>query len=102
MYGNVGNRKQMIQYLTGALPIERSYVAALRRLQPLAQLRAMHDGVVSDETAQLALTIRFVAILKATMDAGFPAAVKQWGAAGARISSHENALLRRLQLPKCI
>lgn len=92
----------MIRYLTEALPIVRSYVAALRELQPPAQLKAMHDGFVSDEAAQLALTIRFLATLKATTNAGFPAAVGRWGAAGARISIREKALLRRLQLPKCI
>ena len=81
-YGKVGTRAQMIQYLSAALPAERNYVAALRRLQPPEQLRAMHDGVVSDEAAQLALTIRFLATLKVTRDAGFRVAIERWGASG--------------------
>jgi hypothetical protein len=101
-YGKVGTRKQMIQYLNAALPAERNYVAALRGLQPPEQLRAMHDGVVSDEAAQLALTIRFLATLTVTRDAGFRAAIERWGAAATTISSDEKALLLGLRLPKCV
>jgi hypothetical protein len=102
MYGKVGTRKQMIQYLTAALPIQKGYVIALRRLQPPTQLKAMHDGVVSDEAAQLALTTRFRAKLKVTTNAGFRAAVELWGAAAMRISSDEKWRLVTLHLTKCI
>jgi hypothetical protein len=102
MYGKVGTRKQMIQYLTAALPIQKGYVIALRRLQPPTQLKAMHDGVVSDEAAQLALTTRFRAKLKVTTNAGFRAAVERWGAAAMRISSDEKWRLVALHLTKCI
>jgi hypothetical protein len=102
IYGKVGTRKQMIRYLTAALPIERDYVAALRRLQPPAQLRALHDRVVSDEAAQLALTTRFRTKVKVTTNAGFRAAVERWGMAATRISNDEKALLVALRLPKCI
>jgi hypothetical protein len=102
IYGKVGTRRQMIRYLTAALPIERDYVAALRRLQPPAQLRALHDRVVSDEAAQLALTTRFRTKVKVTTNAGFRAAVERWGMAATRISNDEKALLVALRLPKCI
>jgi hypothetical protein len=101
-YGNVGTRPEMIQYLTAALPTERSYLAALRRLRPPSQLRSMHDGFVADEVAQLALTTRFLATLKVTTNGDFLAAVERWGAEAATISSDEKALLIGLRLPKCI
>jgi hypothetical protein len=101
-YGKVGTRPEMIQYLTAALPTERSYVAALRRLRPPSQLRSMHDGVVADEVAQLALTTRFLATLKVTTNGDFRAAVERWGAEAATISSDEKALLVGLRLPKCL
>jgi len=101
-YGSVGTRPEMIRYLTAAVPTERSYVTALRRLRPPAPLRSMHDGVVADEVAQLALTTRFLATLKVTTNGGFRAAVERWGAEGATISSDEKALLVGLRLPKCI
>jgi hypothetical protein len=100
-YGNVGTRPQMIRYLTAAVPTERSYVAALRSLRPPAQLRSMHDGVVADEVAQLALTTRFLTTLKVATTGGFRAAVARWGAEAATISSDEKALLLDLRLPKC-
>jgi hypothetical protein len=62
----------------------------------------MHDGVVSDEAAQLALTVRFLAALKVTTNAGFRAAAERWGMAATPISSDEKALLLALRLPKCI
>ena len=101
-YRSVGTRPEMIRYLTAAVPAERSYVAALRSLRPPAQLRSMHDGVVADEVAQLALTTRFLATLKVTTDRGFRAAVELWGAEAATTSSDEKALLVGLRLPKCI
>jgi len=62
----------------------------------------MHDGVVADEVAQLALTTRFLATLKMTTDRGFQAAVELWGAEAATTSSDEKALLAGLRLHKCI
>jgi hypothetical protein len=101
-YGRVATRSQMIQYLAAALPAERAYVAGLRRLRPPEKLRSMHDGVVSDEAAQLALTARLLATLKTTTDAGFRPAVERWGVAARPISSDEHALLLRLGLLHCI
>jgi hypothetical protein len=100
-YGSIGTRKEMIQYLTAALPIVRSYLKALRRLRPPAQLKGMHDMFVSDETSQLALMVRFIATFKAVTNAEFPLVATQWGASARAISRDETTLLLNLQLPRC-
>jgi hypothetical protein len=65
-------------------------------------MQALHNGVVSDETKALALNQRFLGQLRTITDAHFVAAYKQWDTAGTTIDDHENRLLRRLRLPKCI
>jgi hypothetical protein len=100
---NARTRAQMIRIFEAVVPIERSYDAGFASLHPPATIKPTHEALLALHAKSFALDERILATLKATSGtANFTSAMSQWSTATDKLNRHENVLLRRLQLPKCL